>query len=274
MSQKRGGKKSRARSPSLPPDVDTYTVGSTWTDAQREHLVLFFTAINSAAEQKRHECMEAIRKYGLSIKPSHTGGGVFCAKDVPQYTRVGHYVGVVENADKFKDDGYSIGLPPITFPDGTVVPAVLSGYEQRMLPGNASMFNHSCQKFNAQFVFEDVYVKKNIEAGWKVQRLMEKKGSVIPEALLEEASEVLYTYPVVIVMTHLDDGVKADSEIRVTYNRLQASSRSGGAYFSTRRNALKSAGKGYCIAKCVCEPGGCPLKRYYVTKRSSAAVVP
>jgi len=273
-------KKSRARSPPLPPDVDTYTVGDTWTDAQREFLVVFFAAINAAAEQKRYECVEAVREYGISVKASRTGDGVFCAKDVPQYTRVGHYIGVVENASKFKDDGYSIGIPPITFPDGTVVPAVLSGYAQRMLPGNASMFNHSCLKFNAQFVLEDVYVKKNIEAVWKVQRLAEKKGGVIPEALLDEAAEVLYTYPVVIVMTHLDDGVEAGDEIRVTYNRLKNGDAShvnyrADAYISKRKKAVKSAkarGKDYCIAKCMCEPGGCPLKRYYVTKRAAQPV--
>ena len=260
MPQKRK-KRSKARSPPLPPDVDTFTVGSTWTDAQRAHLAVFFAAINSAAEQKRYECLTSVRSFGISVRPTHTGDGVFGAKDIPQYARVGYYSGVVENARKFKDNGYTIGLPPIKFPDGTVVPAVLCGYEQRHLEGSASMFNHSCLKFNAQFVFEDVYVKQNIEAGWEVQRLSEKPGSVIPDALLAEASAILFEYPVVIVMTHLADGVKADEEIRVTYNR------DNNAYFSTRRNAIKSKGKGYCVAKCMCEPAGCPCKRYYVTKR-------
>jgi hypothetical protein len=63
-------------------------------------------------------------------------------------------------------------------------------------------------------------------------------------------------------MTHLD--VDAGDEIRVTYNRDRS------AYFSTRRSAIKSSGKGYCIAKCMCEPGGCPLQRYYVTKPQPA----
>ena len=265
MPHKGSGKKSRARSPPLPPDVDTYVIGSTWSDAEREHLAVFFAAINAAAEPKRYACMKSVEEYGLEIRPSDTGDGVFSPKDVPQYTCVGLYRGVVEKASKFKDDGYSIGLPPITFPDGTVVRAVLSGYGQRLVPGSASMFNHACLKFNARFLYEDLYVKKNIEAGWKVQRLMEKKSSVIPDALLAEAAEVLFTFPVVIVMT--DKDVAAGTELRVTYNRQPAAS---GAYFTTRRNACKSAGKGYCVAKCMCEPGGCPLRRYYVTKRAPA----
>jgi hypothetical protein len=262
--------KSRARSPPLSPDVDTYIVGTTWTDAEREFLVVFFAAINSAAEQKRHECVVAVAEYGISVKPSRTGDGVFCSKDVPQYTRVGHYAGVVEKASAFKVDDYSIELPPIAFPCGTMVNAVLSGYEQRMLPGSASMFNHSCMKFNAHFVLEDVYVKKNMEAGWEVHRLMAKKDAVIPEALLEEAAEILYTYPVVIVMTHLATGVAAGDEIRVTYNRVPGNN----AYFCTRKCAKKLAGKSRCIVKCMCEPDGCPLKRYYVTDRVPSAATP
>jgi hypothetical protein len=265
-SKKRKGcsKRSKARSsPLLPPDIDTYTVGSTWTDAQREHLAVFLAAINSAAEAVRYKCVTSAMEYGVAVKPSHTGDGVFCDKDIPMYTYVGYYCGVVENAAKFKDDGYSIGIPPITFPDGSVVPAVLSGFTQRHLEASAAMFNHSCQKFNAQFVLEDVFVRKNLEAAWKVQRLLEKPNSIVPDALLEEAAEIQFQYPVVVVMTHLD--VQAGEEIRVTYNRASAGSSS--SYFSTRRNALKSAAKGYCVAKCMCEAGGCPLRRYYVTKR-------
>ena len=260
--RKGGGKRPKARSPPLPPDIDTYTVGSSWTDAQREHLVVFFAAINSAAEAVRYKCVTSAAKYGVAVKPSHTGNGVFCGKDTPMYTYVGYYCGVVEKAATFKDDGYSIGIPPITFPDGSVVPAVLSGFTQRHLEASASMFNHSCQKFNAQFVFEDVLIRKNLEAAQKVQRLLEKPNSVVPAALLEEAGEIQFQYPVVIVMTHLD--VEAGEELRVTYNRASSSS---GAYFTTRRNALKSAKNGYRIAKCMCEEGGCPLKRYFVTRR-------
>jgi hypothetical protein len=143
-------------------------VGDTWTDEQRAHLAVFF-----AAEQ-------SVRRYGISVKPSHTGDGVFAGKDIPQYARVGYYTGVVENAR----DGYSIGLPPITFPDRAVVPAVLSGYAQRQSEGSASMFNHSCCKYNAEFLLE--------------------------------ASIVLFSYCVVTVMTNLDGGVEADEEIRDT----------------------------------------------------------
>jgi hypothetical protein len=239
--------------------MDTFTVGDTWTEAQRVFLAVFFAAINSAAEQVRYQCVKSVREFGVLVKASHTGDGMFCGKDVPVYTHVGYYTGVVENARKFKDDGYSIGLPSIKFPDGTEVPAVLSGYIHRQREGCGAMFNHSCQKFNSQFVLQDVHVMKNLDARWKVQRLLAKPGGVVPDSLLEEAAEVLYTYPVVIVMTERD--VSANDELRVTYNRDKS------AYFSTRRSALKSAGKGFCIAKCVCEPDGCPLKRYYVTAR-------
>jgi hypothetical protein len=265
MPAKSRAKRAKSKSPPLPPDIDTFTVGDTWTDAQREHLVVFFAAINSAAEQIRYKCMKSVREHGISVKPSPTGDGVFGGKDVPKYTYAGYYCGVVENARKFKDDGYSIGIPPITFPDGTVVPAVLSGYNNRHEEGSASMFNHACQKFNAHFVLEDVFVKKDIEAVWEVQRLAENAGSTIPDALLEKASEILFAYSVVVVMTHLD--VDAGDEIRVTYNRDRS------AYFSTRRSASRSAGKGYCIAKCMCESGGCPMKRYYVTKCQPPPVV-
>ena len=250
--------------PPVSPDINTFTVGDTWTDAQREYLEVFFTAINAAAEPVRYKCLTSVKEHQISVQPSSTGDGVFGAKDVSKYTYAGYYYGVVENARKFKDDGYSIGIPPITFPDGTVVPAVLSGYNFRAQEGNASMFNHACREFNARFVFEDVYVKKNIDAVLKVQRLAEDEGSIIPESLLEAASEILFSYSVVVVMTHMDVG--AGDEIRVTYNRDGRSS-----YFSTRKNAKKSAKKGYCIAKCMCEPGGCPLNRFYVTKRLGAA---
>jgi hypothetical protein len=261
---RKGGKKKREETP-LPPDVDTYTIGDSWTEPQRSFLAVFFAAINSAAEKVRYDCVKSVREFGVGVKASHTGDGVFPGKDVPMYTHVGYYYGVVENSRKFKDDGYSIGLPPIKFPDGTTVPAVLSGYGTRHVEGNASMFNHSCQKFNAQFLLQDVVVSKNIEARLKVQRLLEKPGNVVPDSLLEAAGEVLYNYPVVIVMT--DRAVEAGTELRVTYNRDKS------AYFSTRSNAMKSACKGYCIAKCMCEPGGCPLKRYYVTTRAKAGAV-
>ena len=260
------GKKKRRDTTPLPPDVDTYTIGESWTESQRMFLAVFFAAINSAAEKVRYDCVTSVREFEVGVKVSHTGDGVFPGKDVPIYTHVGYYYGVVENARKFKDDGYSMGLPPIKFPDGTSVPAVLSGYGSRLMEGSASMFNHSCQKFNAQFLLQDVVVSKNIEARMEVQRLLEKPGSVVPDSLLEAAGEVLYNYPVVIVMT--DRAVEAGEELRVTYNRDKS------AYFSTRRNALRSAGKGYCIAKCMCEPGGCPLKRFYVTARAKAVVLP
>jgi hypothetical protein len=266
-SKRKGSKKKRGDSP-LPPDVDTFTIGDSWTDAQRVFLAVFFAAINSAAEKVRYECMRSVREFGVGVKASHTGDGVFAGKDVPSYTHVGYYTGVIENARKVKDDGYSIGLPPIKFPDGTEVPAVLSGYGKRHIEDSASLINHSCEKFNSQFLLQDVFVMKNLEARMKVQRFLEKSSSDIPDSLLEAAGEVLFSYPVVIVMT--DAAVPAGEELRVTYNRDKS------AYFSTRRNALRSAGKGYCIAKCMCEPGGCPLKRNFVTarKKVGAAVQP
>ena len=90
------------------------------------------------------------------------------SRRMPFYARMGYSTGVVENARKFNDDGYSIGLPPITFPDGTTVPAALSSYRQHLLEGRASLCNHSCRKYNTECVLEDVHVKKNIEAGREV----------------------------------------------------------------------------------------------------------
>ena len=75
---------------------------------------------------------------------------------------------------------------------------------------------------------------------------------------------------VVIVMTHLAAGVAAGDEIRVTYNRVPGNN----AYFCTRKCAKKLAGKSRCIVKCMCEPDGCPLKRYYVTDRVPSAATP
>lgn len=271
-------KKTRDQSPPLPPDINVYTLGDTWTDAEREFLGPFFAGINSAAEQVRYECVQSVRKYGIHVGPSHTGDGVFCGHGgvLPALTYVGYYKGTVENARKFKDDGYTIGLPPIRFPDGREVPAVLSGYNHRAEEGSAVMFNHSCQRFNAQYVLQDVHVKKDLEANWELQRLLQKKNAVIPDALFQAASEVLYTYPVVIAMTERD--VAPGEEIRVTYNRQGGAKGGGGSsYFSTRRNAQKSAKKGYTVAKCMCEPGGCPLKRYFVqppSKRADASPGP
>jgi hypothetical protein len=246
---------------------------------------MFFAHINAAAEQIRFKCMTSVKEYEITVKSSHTGDGVFSGKDVPPLTYVGYYTGVVENARKYADKGYSIGIPPIRFPDGTVVPALLCGYEQRMLQGNASMFNSSCLNFNAQFLFEDVFVRKNLEAHWEVQRLLEKKGSDIPLTLLDAASEIEFTYSVVIVMTNKE--VKAGEEIRVTYNRHVSADNSvhkrvpyarkrHSGYFTPRMVAMKNAtqaGKDHYAAKCMCEPGGCPLKRYFVTKKVAAAVV-
>jgi hypothetical protein len=146
-SKRKGSKKKRGDSP-LPPDVDTFTIGDSWTDTQLVFLVVFFATINSAAEKVRYECMRSVREFGVGVKASNTGDWVFAGKDFPRYTHVGYYTGVIENASKVKDDEYSIGLPPIKFPDGTQVPAELSGYGKRHIEGSASLFNHSCEKFN------------------------------------------------------------------------------------------------------------------------------
>ncbi len=61
---------------------------------------------------------------------------------------------------------------------------------------------------------------KNLETRMKVQRLLETSSSDIPDSLLEAAGEVLFSYPVVIVMT--DAAVPAGEELRVTYIAIRA----------------------------------------------------
>ena len=254
--------KRRASTPPLPPDINVYVLGDSWTEAELTYLAPIFAAINAAAEQIRDQCMKSIRQHDISVTPTRTGDGVVCGKDCAIGTYAGIYIGVVHKKKRFHDKyGYSIDLPPIRLSDGTLVPAVLCGHEHRRMQGNASMFNSACVNNNSDYLFQDIIIYKNLEARWKVQRLLDRPGSIVPNDLLDTASEVLFSYAVVVVITNVE--VSAGKELRVSYNRGDS------GYFSTRKMALTSCKKGEIVAKCMCEEGGCPLNHYFVTARGS-----
>ena len=97
-------------------EIQTYTLGDTFTAEEKEYLRPRMIAFNSAVVRPLLEChaLSTAKKIGVQPSTSGMGDGLFCGKQMNSGGNVGVYIGTLEVKTKYKGRGdYAISLPAL-----------------------------------------------------------------------------------------------------------------------------------------------------------------
>jgi hypothetical protein len=258
-------------------DIQTYTLGDTFTPEEKEHLLPRMTAFNSAVVRSLLEChaLSMAKKIGVQPSTSGMGNGLFCGKQMGAGGNAGVYIGTLEVKTRYKGRGdYAISLPTLEISKGKFLKIILCGFSQRETPLNAVMINHTCLVSKLNVIFEMVRVTLYADLEARAKRVkMQARYEVVPEHLTRSADEELFAY--YIVVAKVVKKVASGAELLVSYNGSgpnDTADDKGGKhdYFMSREQAERVCKRNQMPSPCMCEPTGCPMDRVFLVHRDSA----
>jgi hypothetical protein len=277
-----GGRAPRKRGKSLAVDdpndlhhLDAYTLGDTFTQEEQDYLFPLIASLNSAIVEYLSRASELSIAKGISVGPSSNGGGLFSAKSVSDGIAAVYY-GTLEVKTRYTGRrDYAVELDSLQLmPRGPKWKIILCGYERRSSPLNAVMINHACMDARINVRLEQCPV--TVYADPEARRTKIQKEQIyqrISPSLSARADEVLFSY--VVVVARIIKPVAPGEELLTSYNRVDG----GGDdekddYFMSRdvANRVKKAGE--VLVACACEPGGCPMGRFFLLDRRLVAAGP
>ena len=256
--------------------IDAYTLGDTFTEEEKEHLLPHIMAFNSAVVGYLLEChtLSMAKKFGVRPSATGMGDGLFCGEKTGAGGVAGVYFGTLEVETRYKGRrDYAISLPRMELTKGSFFKIILCGFSQRDTPLNAVMINHSCTISKINVIFEVVRVAlyANLEA--RVKRAKAQgRYEVVPEHLTKSADEELFAY--YIIVAKMVKKVDRGEELLVSYNGAGPSDKDdqGGKhdYFMSRDAAERVCRRNEVLHPCMCEPAGCPMDRVFIVHRDLA----
>ena len=258
--------------------MDVFVLGSSFTEEEKSELALLIASLNSAAVKYLHQSRKFCDKAGVHVSNDpDLGGGLFSGKHAVKDGVVAVYIGTLEVKTRYIKAGgrldYAMALQKLKVGD-VYLDIILCGYEKRDTPLNAVMINHTCTdaKINTKFELVQIDLYADVRAVQKKRR-MEESYERMYGGLGAADEKVVFSYP--IVVAKVCKPVPAGGQFLVSYNQPM-----GDAidhrwnYFVPEDIARKECGRNEVLCPCMCEPSGCPFKRFFLRRRDLVSPPP